>query len=294
MVCFKEIERIPDPAKAGFIPVEDGAMWLDENYRHALGERGLTQFDRVMRIFGGRCEKTLPDREIWHFRCESAAQAPRGIYVKRHHLRTWCSRFRAICGLPPAPTPGRIEAANVGRLSSLGIAVVRLLAYGEKLHADGLQESFVITEELDEYSELQHYLRRNYSGMPTRRSERKLLRLIRDIAGIVRRFHGAGYNHRDLYCCHFFVKEQSAGPCEIRLIDLQRVQRRRWFRRRWIVKDLAQLAWSAPSACIECKHKIAFLHEYFGVKKLLPAQRKLIRAVIGKQKSMERKLGNDN
>jgi heptose I phosphotransferase len=294
VVCPEKTERIPDPVEAGFIPAEGGAMWLDENYRHTLGERGLTHFDRVMRALSGRCKKTLPDREVWHFRIESEAESPRGIYLKRHHLRTWSSKLRAIFRLPPAPTPGRIEAANVGRLASQGIAVMRLIAYGEKLHADGLQESFVITEELESYSELQHYLRRNYSDKPTPQSERQLLRLIRDIAGIVRRFHGAGYNHRDLYCCHFFVKEQSVADWEIRLIDLQRVQRRRWFRRRWIVKDLAQLSWSAPSVCIHCRQKVAFLHEYFGVKKLQPAHKKLIRAVMAKQRRMERKLGNDN
>jgi heptose I phosphotransferase len=269
-------------------------MWLDERYRPTLGERGLTQFDRVMRVFGGRCEKALPDREVWHFRLKTDGPSPRGIYVKRHHWRTWSSRLRALLRLPPAPTPGRIEAANVRRLASQGIAVMRLLAYGEKVRADGLQESFVITEELEEFAELHHYLRRKYSGPPTEHSEKTLLQLIRDIARIARRFHAAGYNHRDLYCCHFFVKELPSERCEIRLIDLQRVQRRRWLRRRWIVKDLAQLSWSAPTVCIQCRHKIAFLHEYFGVKKLRAAHKRLIAAIIHKQRKMERKLGNDN
>lgn len=294
MIGTENFEQNTDPVEAGFIPAEGGAMWLDETYRHALDERGLTRFERVMQELNGRCQKTLPDREVWHFRIESEADSPRGIYLKRHHLRTFGSKLRAIFGLPPAPTPGRIEAENVGRLSAEGIAVMRLIAYGEKLHADGLQESFVITEELEQYTELQHYLRRNYSAQPTLQSEKRLRRLIRDIAGIVRRFHGAGYNHRDLYCCHFFVKEHSAASWEVRLIDLQRVQRRRWFRRRWIVKDLAQLSWSAPSVCIHGRQKITFLHEYFGVKKLQPAHKKLIRAVMAKQKRMERKLGNDN
>ena len=66
------------------------------------------------------------------------------------------------------------------------------------------------------------------------------------MAEIARRFHAAGYNHRDFYTCHFLVKEPAPGQFDVRLIDLQRVQRRRWFRRRWIVKDLAQLAYSAP------------------------------------------------
>ena len=294
MIRTAKTDPASDPANSGFLSAEDGAMWLDGTYRRVLGANGLMQFNEVMTVSGGRCEKALPDREVWHFRIEGAGQPPRGIYVKRHHERTWDSRLRAIFGLPPAPTPGRIEADNVGRLTAQGIAVMRLIAYGEKLHADGLQESFVITEELEEYAELHHYLRRNFSGKPTRSGERRLSRLIRDIAGIVRRFHGAGYNHRDLYCRHFFVKEHASGEREIRLIDLQRVQRRRWRRRRWIVKDLAQLAWSAPQACIHCKHKIAFLHEYFGVKKFSPKQKRLIRSVIRKQRIMEWKLGNDN
>jgi heptose I phosphotransferase len=291
---IRMIERIPDPAKAGFAAADDGAMWLDGEFRRALGATGLTRFDNVMSFSGGRCEKAHKDREVRHFRIEGTAQSPRGLFLKRHRVRTWKSRLRAIFGLPPAPTPGCVEAANVGRLSVEGIAVMRLVAYGEKHHADGLQESFVITEELEEFAELPQYLRRNYSGKRAQQNERKLLQLVREIAGIVRRFHGAGYNHRDMYCCHFFVKEPLPGSREIRLIDLQRVQRRRWFRRRWIVKDLAQLAWSAPSACIECKHKIAFLHEYFGVKKLLPVHRRMIRSVLFKQKMMELKLGNDN
>jgi heptose I phosphotransferase len=293
VVSTKETERIVDPADTGFSSADDG-MWLDERFRPALRDRGLTQFDRVMSVFGGRCEKALPDREILHFRLKTDGDSPRGIYLKRHHWRTWQSRLRALLGLPPAPTPGRIEAANAGQLASQGIAVMRLLAYGEKVHADGLQESFVITEELEEFAELHHYLRRKYSSAPSAHSERTLLQLVRDIARVARRFHAAGYNHRDLYCCHFFVKELPSQRCEIRLIDLQRVQFRRWFRRRWIVKDLAQLAWSAPSVCIRCRHKIAFLHEYFGVKKLRPTHKKLIAAVVRKQRKMERRLGNDN
>lgn len=92
----------------------------------------------------------------------------------------------------------------------------------------------------------------------------------------------------------FFCQGHGAGQREIRLIDLQRVQRRRWFRRRWLVKDLAQLAWSAPGCCIKRTHKMAFIREYLGVEKLRPADKRLIRAVLFKQRLMERRLGNDN
>ena len=126
---------------------------------------------------------------------------------------------------------------------------------------------------------------------PTPPRDHNLDRLIRQLALVVRQFHAAGYNHRDLYCCHFFVKEPVRGRFEVRLIDLQRVQRRRLFRRRWIVKDLAQLAYSAPADQIKCTHKMAFIRHYLGVRKLTAADKRLIRQVLAKQQRMQRRLG---
>ena len=109
------------------------------------------------------------------------------------------------------------------------------------------------------------------------------------VAQIARRFHAAGFNHRDFYCCHFLVKETSRGQFDVRLIDLQRVQRRRWFRRRWIVKDLAQLASMSPDEQIGCREKILFLRTYLGVLKLRPQDKRLVRDVLRKTASIRRR-----
>jgi hypothetical protein len=62
-------------------------------------------------------------------------------------------------------------------------------------------------------------------------------------AGLVARLHSAGLHHRDLYLNHLFVDPQH--PERVALLDAARVrQLPRWFRRRWIVKDLAQFAYS--------------------------------------------------
>ena len=106
--------------------------------------------------------------------------------------------------------------------------------------------------------------------------------MIVQVADIARRFHAAGFNHRDFYCCHFLVKETSPGRFDVRLIDLQRVQRRRWFRRRWIVKDLAQLASMSPDDRVGCREKILFLRTYLGVRKLRPQDKRLVRDVLWK------------
>jgi hypothetical protein len=289
--------EITDPVQLGFEPADNGKIWLDRRFSAPLQQAGLLGFENIMSKTDGRCEKFLQDREVWHMRVRVPDERSRGVYVKKHHMQSWGNRLRALFGIQPRTTPGRIEAANVAALTTEGIAVMRLIAYGEKLHANGLQESFVITEELENFTELHHYLRGRYATPaegPRTECDQDLRRLISEIAQIVRRFHAAGYNHRDLYCRHFFVKDTAPMRREIRLIDLQRVQRRRWFRRRWLVKDLAQLAWSAPSCCIKLTHKMAFIREYLGVSKLRPADKRLIRAVLAKQRRMEQRLGNDN
>ena len=116
-----------------------------------------------------------------------------------------------------------------------------------------------------------------------------LRRLIVQVADIARRFHAAGFNHRDFYCCHFLVKETSPGRFDVRLIDLQRVQRRRWFRRRWIVKDLAQLASMSPDDRVGCREKILFLRTYLGVRKLRPQDKRLVRDVLRKLSLIRRR-----
>lgn len=294
-----------DPAGTGLEPAGDGKMWCDGRFRGHLSRAGLTGFDAVMASLVGECLRALEDRENWHLELTGTREQPYGVYLKKHHVRTWRSRLRAKLGSFPrlgrfmshhwrGPTAGRVEAQNVGALTTDGIAVMKLVAYGEKLHSDGLVESFVLTEELGGYTELPQFLRRRFpahgSGCGTSR-DHDLDGLIRRLALTVRRFHAAGYNHRDLYCCHFFVKEPSRGKFDIRMIDLQRVQRRRRFRRRWLVKDLAQLVWSAPRDRIQCTHKMAFIRHYLGVRKLRPADKRLIREVLSRQHVMERRSG---
>ena len=161
---------------------------------------------------------------------------------------------------------------------------MRLLAYGEQLRGDGLVESFLLTEELAGYQPLDDFLRGHF--LP----DGRLDGLIRRVARVARSFHSAGFNHRDLYCCHFYVREPLPGTFDVKLIDLQRVQSRRRFRRRWLVKDLAQLAYSAPRELITCRRQAAFLRHYFG-HKLRAREKRLVRAVVAKRRLMEWKLG---
>lgn len=267
---------------------------MDREFHAALGQAGLDGFRAVMDVRDGHCMRALADRENWRLELHGPHGRPQGVFLKKHHVRTWLGRLRARLGLGPGQTAARAEAQCVQALADDGIDVMRLVAYGEHLRADGLLESFVLTEELVGHTQLDHFLRRRFGPLDAERTAADrvdLARLIAQVADVARRFHEAGYNHRDLYCCHFFIREPSPGTFEAKLIDLQRVERRRRLRRRWIVKDLAQLAYSAPRDRISCSQKMAFARRYFGVAKLEARHKRLLRAVLAKQQLMEQKQG---
>ena len=279
-----------DPAAVGLEAADDGSMWLDARFRSRLSAAGLTAFDDVMASLDGHCIRELRIRENWFLPSDDDASA--GLYLKKHRRRTWLGRLRALLGFGPTDSPARAEAQNAIALRRQGIQVMHLVAYGEKLHADGLLESFLLTEELHGYLDLDQWLARHAARAATAPQRcHALLRLIGEVALLARRFHTAGYNHRDFYSCHLFVRRRADRTFELRMIDLQRIQRRRWFRRRWIVKDLAQLAWSVPQASVKATHRLAFIKRYLGVRKLRPCDKRLIREVLDRQFVMERRLG---
>ncbi len=281
----------------GLVSAGDGAMWWDPEFAPLLRQAGLDSFDAVMQGQTGQCLRRLPDRENWRLEFVHPDGRRVAVYLKKH-LAAHPSRWRQLAAFGPSTTPGRWEAENIGRLSSMGLPGMRLVAFGEKRRWDGRQESFLMTEELAGFTPLDRFLYerfpaagRNVSAQETTRRDVRLERLIYQLAEVVRKFHRAGWNHRDLYACHFFVRESMPGEYEIRLIDLQRVQHRRWFRRRWLVKDLAQLAWSIPAERVGCTLRMRFMKWYLGVEKLRPVDRRLIRRVLAKQQTLLRRLG---
>ena len=187
-----------------------------------------------------------------------------------------------------------LEAVNVGRMTAAGIRVMDVVAYGEAFHGDGRVESFLLTEELSGYDELQVFLRKRFAP---RASTAALAAIATwsESSPTWPRSCGVSTAPATITAICIAATSSPANPApgrfEIRMIDLQRVQHRRLLRRRWIVKDLAQLAWSTPRDRIKCTQKLAFIRRYLGVAKLRPCDKRLIREVLAKQQTMERRLG---
>lgn len=282
-----------DEGGLGLVELEPGRLWVDREFVPEFERLGLVRLRAVMDYRAGECLRALPDRENWRLTLLAGA-APRGAYLKKHHGRSVGSWWRAKWGGGPGATAGRAEAANVVRLQRGGIGSMRLVAFGEGLRADGLVESFVITEELAGFVPLDDFLKAEFARRPAgaaapHRAARR--QLLAQAAEVARRFHAQGYNHRDFYCCHLFVRERPGDGFDVRLIDLQRVDFRRRFRSRWLVKDLAQLAYSAPRDRVSCTDRMFFLKTYLGVERLGAAEKRLARRVFAKARRMERRLG---
>ncbi|MFM1873959.1 MAG: lipopolysaccharide core heptose(I) kinase RfaP [Planctomycetota bacterium] len=100
----------------------------------------------------------------------------------------------------------------------------------------------------------------------------------REVAPRVRALHNAGLFYRDLYWNHVFAADPR-GTEPPTFLDVERVFRPRWRRRRWLVKDLAGLLSSAPPE-FRGRPALRFLRVYCGGS--LRGMRGLIVAVRAK------------
>jgi hypothetical protein len=195
-----------------------------------------------------------------------------------------------------------------------GIASMHVMAFGQKRCSWGCWESFLLTEEVASAVPLDAFLRQRFGrypvpetagnagppaapqgagtcGRPSAEANgtRQLRTLVEQVADLARRFHGLGYNHRDFYCCHVLVREPQPGQFVLHLIDLQRMQRRRYWRRRWVIKDLAQLSYSAPREVVSRTDRLRFLKRYLGVQRLGPRERRWARRILAKHARIARR-----
>lgn len=169
-----------------------------------------------------RVWRTLPERENATLDTVNEDGRPIRLHIKR---------FAPIHRSRHSKTPADIEAAAIQLLTDHQIPTVPLVAWGHL--TDG--RSFIMTQDLAGHAPADQWAD----------SEAKFEKLIQPVAHLVAQLHTAGLHHRDLYLCHIFIAEAADG-LSLRLIDAGRVRHLpRWpMRRRWIIKDLAQLWFS--------------------------------------------------
>jgi heptosyltransferase-2 len=135
-------------------------------------------------------------------------------------------------------------------LQKLGINTPQTIAYGQQWQGLFENRSFIITEKIPASASLEEKLPDYFLH------QRK--NFIRNLAAFIRKFHKTGYRHRDLYLCHIFCNSQS----QFTLIDLNRAFKPRFFSERYLIKDLAQLYYSAPGGTFTKSDRLRFFLAY--------------------------------
>lgn len=169
-------------------------------------------------------------------------------FAKLHRGIPWRDVAKDLLSLKrPVVGAGR-EFAACRHLAASNVPVPAVAAYGWRGWNPATRRSFVLCEALAGFASLEEVARRwRCDGAPPVGLRRQLLG---EVAGLTRRLHGAGVNHRDYYLCHLFVdaSKLAAGEIALAVIDLHRAGIRRRVPRRWLLRDLAALLYSAAAA----------------------------------------------
>jgi len=164
---------------------------------------------------------------------------------------------------------GRREFENICDFRRCELPTVIPLAAGEKFVSFFWAESFLITEDFAPFISLEHLLRHHPEFLMGPEGELKKRILIKEIALLARRMHQSGLNHRDFNATHILLHygNQSDVP-QIALFDLQRVDRGRFLRFRWIIKTLAEVIYSLSNQIFNKEDQIYLFKSYKRKEKL--------------------------
>ena len=182
------------------------------------------------------------------------------LYLKRYdrppivkQLENWFAHRRRV-------SFAGVEHDAAFALCAAGIGTPHMVAWGCQWASLFEQRSFLVTQQVADSDSLERRLPACFShsgGLQDRR------RFIRSLAQFIRRFHLTGWRHRDLYLAHIFCST-SGQFC---LIDLARAFRP-LLARRFQVKDLAQLHYSAPAGAFSRTDRLRFYLTYCDHRRL--------------------------
>ncbi len=226
---------------------------LYDQYRSLFSEQSLGEFCAL----DGEVFKRIQNRRT--FRIERGGQ---GFFIKCHHGVGWGEIIKNLLQLRPPIFGASNEWRAIHRLQELAVETMTPVAYGERGWNPAAIDSLLITEELQGCISLENYCQEWRCNPP--KPKYKWI-LIRRLAQIARTLHENGVNHRDFYLCHFLIAtpwDGSAEKLHLYVIDLHRAQIRTSTPRRWVVKDIGSLWFSAMQTGLTRRDLLRFVRVY--------------------------------
>lgn len=218
-------------------------------------------FDHLLKV-PGKVHREVRNRRTVEFEVQG-----RLYFIKAQRGCGWGEIWKNIFSARLPIVSARTEWLAIEAVRAAGIATMTVAGRGVRGANPARLESFVITDALEGMVSLEDLALR-WNSLDTHKRVLLKRALLRNIAGIARKLHTSGLNHRDFYLCHFLVRDRDWAtwkrndPLQLFLIDLHRVQRRRVVPERWLVKDLGGLLFSALDADITRRDLLRFLAIY--------------------------------
>ncbi|MEJ2530352.1 MAG: lipopolysaccharide core heptose(I) kinase RfaP [Halioglobus sp.] len=190
-------------------------------------------------------------------------QGERSFFLKLHRGVGWSEILKNLLQARLPVLGAGNEYRAVLAVRKAGIDTLEIAAYAEQGCNPARLRSMLLTDELVGTRSLEHFCA-GWSAAPPPFPVR--VRLLVTLAETANRMHAAGINHRDFYLCHFHLDPATLGERRPRchLIDLHRAQLRSRTPRRWRVKDLAALYFSALDCGLGQRDLLRFIRHYGG------------------------------
>ena len=247
---------------------DGGRLTINRDFSPLLARNGLTTFNALMEYSAGQFAKNvLRERTTTRLELTSPSGEAKVLFLKRHtrpplveFIKPWLRLQRPILG-------ARNEWEAILRFHEVGIATMVPVALGESRG-----RSCLLTAAIEGCRKLSEWV--TEQGGSHRNGQRQTWhQAITGVAEVARTMHAAGLHHQDFYLTHLMLPlgEQAGQPREIHVLDLGRVRCHRRLSSRWIVKDLAQLDYSASHATRS--DRLRFLTTYFGRHRRTPTAR---------------------
>ncbi len=180
----------------------------------------------------------------------------KNFFIKHHRGTGWAEIIKNLLQFKLPVIGADTEVNALKKLHSLRLPTMDIIAYGKRNCNPAKRESFIITAEITDAVSLEDLIK---NALPASLRHK----LIRQLARIVSTMHQNGINHRDCYLCHFLWQQASET---LFVIDLHRAQIRRKIPRRYRIKDLAGLYFSALDMPPGRSDIWRFIREYSGNK----------------------------
>lgn len=211
----------------------DNPNWIvNAQFADILKYNGINSPEDLWNLSGESVKKFLKERGTERAFLKTPDGGQIETYIKRYLPLPFKEYYKSFISLKPIFKFGAIhEWQAIVNFHSKNIPTMQPIAAG--ILKDG--KNINITLGITDYKRASDLFA---SGI----SKNQKLQLIKKIAKLAGKMHSEQFAHQDFYLVHLFVtnKESLVLP-----IDLQRLLMGKQFSKRWQIKDLAQLLYSA-------------------------------------------------